>query len=98
MYRRNMDRQMNQRKNLQSMIDKSIRDKEQKIKETMSKVEMSMQNLTGEQEYKIQKDPVIRKKFAELCSIMEVDPLLISKVNKAKKEESSVHLKNFIKN
>ena len=93
MHRARMNRQMQTRNDLKNLINKKIQEKEKKVKDIMNSVEISMQNLTGEEERKIQSDPTIRKKFAELCSIMEVDPLLICKFKKPKKEEFSVHLK-----
>lgn len=79
MHRHRYEQQQRLMRERRELINKSIRDKENRVKQVMQSIEVALQNLTGREEQKIQSDPTIRKKFAQLCSIMEVDPLLISK-------------------
>ena len=97
MHRLKYEQAMKLQRDRRNLIDQKIREREEEVKKIINNVEISMQNLTGEDEYKIQNDPNIRKKFAELCSIMEIDPLLISKHNKPKREAFLILLKNFTK-
>ena len=90
MHNRAYENRMKLIRERKALIEKSIRDKEDRVKQVLQAVEFAMQNLSGKEESKIQNDPEIRQKFAQLCSIMEVDPLLISKSNQPKKEGSLV--------
>lgn len=68
-----------QKQKKKQMVDSYYSEQTEKLEKIIKKIDNLLKNKSADYEYKIKNNPEFRTKFANLCNILGIDPI-ISKI------------------